>query len=650
MIAKRALFLVPLLLACTPDSDAPVGTSAEAEPTAPQALEEVDDGLTHLTQDSCPLLVVDEDELTVITAVGEASEIQLQVRNICASGPALVVESLGLSDEGAGFEVLDSGAPLSLDPGESGALVVRFEPGSLGLHVTDLALRSNDPTQPVSSFSLIGLGSGEASVVSGAAPIASAGGNQSVTTGSTATLDGTGSTDPEGDTLTYSWTFQSVPAGSAITNASITDPTSAVASFVPDVDGDYRVRFIVSDGTSIDKTFVWVWSASTSNVAPNAEAGPLVNAVTGTAATVDASASTDANGDTLTYSWTFQSVPAGSAISNASYADPTAVSTTFTPDVDGDYRVRLVVSDGYLTDKDFVWVRAAGLNTAPVAEAGAAQTGSTGATHTLDGSASSDADGDALTYEWTWRTLPAGSALSNSDIVDATTATPSFTSDVDGTYRLRMVVSDGIAVAKDFVNVSTGDLDGDGYTVATGDCDDDDTTAYPGATEIPGDGIDQDCDGSDATASSYGDGASASGTSGVHAPNFILGQQLTLGSAITLTGLGIGLDSGSGNVVMALYEDNGGSPGALVAQTGSSAVSSGSNTLALSGGYVSLAAGDYWLMKVHDDVAYVTESSADGTANTSSWGAFTYSASVPDPAGTGDTLVDHRMALWLVGY
>ncbi len=45
------------------------------------------------------------------------------------------------------------------------------------------------------------------------------------------------------------------------------------------------------------------------------------------------------------------------------------------------------------------------------------------------------------------------------------------------------------------------DGDGDGYTPAGGDCDDTKASVHPGAKEICGDGIDQDCDGKDADCS-----------------------------------------------------------------------------------------------------------------------------------------------------
>jgi hypothetical protein len=44
---------------------------------------------------------------------------------------------------------------------------------------------------------------------------------------------------------------------------------------------------------------------------------------------------------------------------------------------------------------------------------------------------------------------------------------------------------------------TVGDDDGDGYYSCVNDCDDDDSTSNPAGTEICGDGIDQDCSGSD---------------------------------------------------------------------------------------------------------------------------------------------------------
>ena len=183
-------------------------------------------------------------------------------------------------------------------------------------------------------------------------PVANAGRDQgSIRPGTLITLNGSASSDPDGQPLTYSWSFVSRPPGST---AVLTNPTRVSPTFTLDLIGEYVVRLIVNDGiasSAPDSVII-----STGNVAPVADAGPDQGGIaTGTLVTLNGSASSDADGDPLTYGWSLTSTPAGST---AALDDPTSSMPTFTVDRAGTYTAQLIVSDGTLTDTDTVRISA----------------------------------------------------------------------------------------------------------------------------------------------------------------------------------------------------------------------------------------------------------------------------------------------------
>jgi hypothetical protein len=80
------------------------------------------------------------------------------------------------------------------------------------------------------------------------APVANAGGGLNVYIGTTVTLNGTGSYDPNGDSLRYAWAFVSRPTGSS---ATLSGASTATPSFITDVAGSYVIAIAVSDGSLV---------------------------------------------------------------------------------------------------------------------------------------------------------------------------------------------------------------------------------------------------------------------------------------------------------------------------------------------------------------------------------------------------------------
>jgi len=276
------------------------------------------------------------------------------------------------------------------------------------------------------------------------APVANAGLDETVPVGTLVTLDGTHSSDVDGNPLTYHWILTSIPTGSG---ATLSSPTAATPTFTADKAGQYTAQLVVNDGTvdSLPDTVM----ISTDNTAPVANAGPDQTAAVGSTVTMNGTGSTDADGDALTYQWSFVLTPTGST---ASISNPTSPNPTFVADKAGQYVAQLIVNDGTADSlPDTVMISTD--NTAPVANAGLDQSVVIGSTVTLNGGGSTDVDGNPLTYDWMFLSVPTGSTASFSN---PTAANPTFIADKAGQYVAQLIVNDGTANSlPDTVTITT---------------------------------------------------------------------------------------------------------------------------------------------------------------------------------------------------
>ncbi len=247
-------------------------------------------------------------------------------------------------------------------------------------------------------------------------------------------LDGSASHDIDGDPLTYKWRIISKPAGSTAALSSTTAVNPTITSNIP---GAYVVGLTVNDG-AIESAEVTV-TVTYTNAAPTANAGanqsdhraygtPLIF-------TLDGGGSTDGDSDPLGYAWTLKSRPSGST---ATIVNPTSQTPTITTDRPGAYVIGLVVGDGFAASTEST-VTVNYTNSGPTADAGtyanvlyANRNGIT-----LNGGASSDPEGDPLSYAWT---QTGGTTVT---LNGANTATPWFNMAAPGTYTFSLTVSDG---------------------------------------------------------------------------------------------------------------------------------------------------------------------------------------------------------------
>jgi chitinase len=278
-------------------------------------------------------------------------------------------------------------------------------------------------------------------------PVANAGNDRLITGGPQASLLGS-ATDVDSDPVTYTWTQISGTPVTFVTGTNVANPIFDVPPRTG-VPQPLVFQLVVNDGfgnSAPDQVTLTI----SGNAAPIVNAGPDIAAPGGSSVVLAGSAS-DLENDPLTYQWTQTAGPPVLGLAGATILAPSFL----LPPKTGAAQVvtfSLTANDGTSTSAADTIDITIPSNVGPTANAGAAFAVSGGRTVVLDGGASADGDGDAISYAWV---QTAGPSVT---LTGANTQTPSFVAPVGlastQTLTFELTVSDGVTTSLASINVN----------------------------------------------------------------------------------------------------------------------------------------------------------------------------------------------------